>query len=1263
MPGRRSNAIISRSFLAAVCLALLASCGGANDASLVQVQVPETPADLRLNGTAGDGQATLAWSASQRASSYHVKRSTTSGGPFTQIAVSSAISYTDNSLTNGITYYYVVSAANSGGESADSSQISVTPQAAVTAPAAPTNPLAIAGNARVTVSWTASSGAVSYSVKRSSTGVAPYDQVGAPTSSPYVDTTALNGTTYYYVISAINTAGASPDSSQVSATPQAAATPPAVPTNLTATAGNAQVGLTWSGSTGATNYYVKRATSSTGTYTQVAISSATSLTDSGLSNGTTYYYVVSAANEVGQSANSSLASATPQAPATVPAAPGNLSATAGNAQVALTWSASSGATSYNLKRSTTSGGPYTQVTTATATSYTNTGLTNNTTYYYVISAVNAVGEGANSAQVGATPQAPVVVPSAPTNVLATAGNAQIGLTWSASSGATSYSIKRSGTSGGPYTQVARSATASYTDTALTNGTTYYYVVSALNSAGEGANSVQVSATPQAPLVAPATPTNFTVTAGNTQVSLAWSASSGAASYNLKRSSTSGGPYSTITTATSTSYVDAGLTNGTTYYYVISAVNSAGESANTAQLGATPQAPVVAPSAPTNLVATAGNAQVILGWSASSGATSYNLKRSTSSTGSYSTIATLTTLSYTDDSGLSNGTTYYYVVTASNSAGESANSGSASATPQAPIAIPAAPGSLVAVAGNAQATLTWAASSAATSYKLKRSTTSGGPYTTLTSPTVTSYIDSPLNNGTTYYYVVSAVNSAGESTNSTQVSAAPLAPVVVPAAPTNLVASAGNAQVNLSWSASSGATSYTVKRSTTSGSGYATVTTSASTSYVDAGISNGTAYYYVVSASNSAGESANSAQASATPQAPVTVPAPPLNLVATAGSGQVSLTWSASSGATSYVLKRSTTSGSGYAQVVATGSTSYIDTAVTGGTTYYYVVSALNTAGESANSAQSSATPQVVVTVPAAPTGLVATAGDSQVSLSWTASSGATSYTVKRSTTSGGTYATVTTTASTSYVDTGRTNGTIYYYVVSATNSAGEGANSTQASATPAASGATYSTTFGTAESPISEGGSWKHNNPWFTKVVTSGGRAYGTEPNPQNAGKYEDSYAILNNASFPANQYASGHIYKNGAGGYLEVELLLRFSDSANSTQGYECFLHQNGEYISIARWNGGALTAAATINYFAILASANNITAPRDGDLFEAQIVGNIITVKLAGATILTTDVSQYDGTVIASGNPGIGFDAGGSGQETANSTYGLADFSAQGL
>ena len=271
---------------------------------------------------------------------------------------------------------------------------------------------------------------------------------------------------------------------------------------------------------------------------------------------------------------------------------------------------------------------------------------------------------------------------------------------------------------------------------------------------------------------PAAPMGVTAAAGNAQVTLNWTASSGATGYYVKRSTTSGGPYTQISTQATASDTDTGLTNGTKYFYVVSAYNSAGQSANSAEVNATPV--LAAPSVPTGLAATAGNAQASLSWAATSGASSYHVKRSATS-GSETQISAPTSNSYTD-TGLTNGTKYFYVVSAVNSGGESANSSEVSATPSAPLTAPATPTGLHATGGNAQVSLSWSASTSAASYNVKRSTANGGPYNTaVASPTVTNYTDTTVTNGTTYYYVVSAVNSAGQSANSAQASATPAIP--------------------------------------------------------------------------------------------------------------------------------------------------------------------------------------------------------------------------------------------------------------------------------------------------------------------------------------------------------------------------------------------------------------------------------------------------------------------------------------------------------
>ena len=270
------------------------------------------------------------------------------------------------------------------------------------------------------------------------------------------------------------------------------------------------------------------------------------------------------------------------------AAPASLAASAGDAQASLSWSASVGASGYHLKRATTNGGPYVSIACPTSTSYVDTGLTNGTSYFYVVSAAytggpDSGGESTDSSQASATPQP--AVPPAPGGLTATAGNTQVALAWNASAGATGYRVKRATVSGGPYAVVASPSSTSFTDTGLTNGTTYFYVVSAVNSAGESANSSQVSATPQA--IAPAPPSGLTMKAtkpGTLVLRWVQSPTPGVTQNGIYRR-TGGGTYPTTPTVkipAATGYSDNGLASRTTYCYVVTAFNAGGESARSAE---------------------------------------------------------------------------------------------------------------------------------------------------------------------------------------------------------------------------------------------------------------------------------------------------------------------------------------------------------------------------------------------------------------------------------------------------------------------------------------------------------------------------------------------------------------------------------------------------------------------------------------------------------------------------------------------------------
>ena len=314
----------------------------------------------------------------------------------------------------------------------------------------------------------------------------------------------------------------------------------------------------------------------------------------------------------------------------------------------------------------------------------------------------------------------------------------------------------------------------------------------------------------------------------------------------------------------------------------------------------------------------------------------------------------------------------------------------------------------------------------------------------------------------------ASNAVGVSSLSNEASATPIAPATAPSAPQNLLATAGNGQVTLTWSApasdgGSALTGYKVYRSTSSGQeAPPEIASPAGTSYIDTGLQNGTTVYYKVVASNAVGVSSLSNEASATPIAPATAPSAPQNLLATAGNGQVTLTWSApasdgGSALTGYKVYRSTSSGQeAPPEIASPAGTSYIDTGLQNGTTVYYKVVASNAVGVSSLSNEASATPIAPATAPSAPQNLLATAGNGQVTLTWSApasdgGSALTGYKVYRSTSSGQEAPPeIASPAGTSYIDTGLQNGTTVYYKVVASNAVGVSSLSNEASATPIA---------------------------------------------------------------------------------------------------------------------------------------------------------------------------------------------------------------------
>ncbi len=776
-------------------------------------------------------------------------------------------------------------------------------------------------------------------------------------STSYTDAGLTNDTTYSYSLVAVDTHGnASPASAPpVSATPTDL-TPPAVPTGVREVRGDQSVALSWNANTepDLASYRVLRDGVEIAT-----VIGATDFTDSGLTNYTTYVYTLVAVDTHGnRSAPSAPSSSTPT-DLTPPAVPTGLVATRGDGRVTLSWTANteSDLASYRVLRDGV------EVATVTgSTGYLDAGLVNDRTYAYALVSVDVEGNrsAASSPAVPATPT-DLTPPAMPTGFTGTSGDGQVTLTWTANTDGdlAGYVLRRDGV------DVASLSGTSYTDTGLVNDRVYRYTLVAFDGhANRSAESPAVTLTPT-DLSAPAVPTGLAATSGDGQVVLTWTANteSDLAGYVLRRDGVD------VAAVTGTSYTDTGLVNGTTYSYTLVAVDTHGNrsAASSPSVSATPT-DQTAPEAPTGLVATPGDGQVSLSWTANTepDLASYRVLRDGVE------IATVSGTSYTD-AGLVNDTTYSYTLVAVDSGGNrSVPSPTVTGTPT-DLTPPAAPTGLVATRGDGGATLSWTANTEPdlASYRVLRD---GVEIATVTGA---SFTDTGLTQDTAYRYTLVAVDTHGNrSLPSTGVDVTPT-DLTPPAAPTGLVATRGDGQVLLSWTANTDPdlADYVLQRDGVD------IASLSGTSYPDTGLVNDQPYSYTLVAFDAHGNrSAPSPVVTATPT-DLTPPAAPTGLVVTGSENHVSLSWTANteSDLASYRVLRD-----GVEIATVTGTT-YDDTSVTQDITYRYTLVAVDTHGNrSLTSAGVDATP-TDLTAPAAPADVVATAGERQVGLSWTAS--------------------------------------------------------------------------------------------------------------------------------------------------------------------------------------------------------------------------------------------------------------------------------------
>jgi fibronectin type 3 domain-containing protein len=895
-----------------------------------------------LTATAGGKSVGLNWQAVPTATSYNVLRSSVTGGPYTQVASGVlGTTYSDNNLANGA-YFYVVTATNAGGTSATQS-----PEATATVNgvlSGPTNLREVPGTDRVMVTWTPAVGATSYTVKRATSINGTYTPVTGGTGvtgSSFTDTTVTPGTQYYYIVTSSN--GTSTADSGI------------LPGATVNTSNQGFSSAFYSSNNGANPRIYNSANSVFG-----------------------YYTVVPQINFRGGGDDT----APPNAPPTW----NNGSRKGDNfdahwegiLQVPFTDDYTLFAGSDDGIRVVVDGvvlGPnninsdrgYTddqQIPGISAVSPSGVLHWNAGEYHDVEVDYNQGGGGwdATFGIRGTDPNNPlgnteVLVPQSMayipepkqvTGITGTGNNGSVKLSWGRGNvETTSYNIYSSSTGApGSYSLAGTSTTTSFTKSGFPVGSASFFIVTAVNESGESLLSAPVSVTPAAGLVAPA---NVNTTPRTDGVVLNWDPALGATGYNIKRGTALNGPYTTVGTATTTTFTDATVTPGTQYYYVVTATDTGIESGNS----------IITPGK------TLSTAQ---GWSSAfyysnSGGNPRIWSSAASVFGYYTTTPVI----------------------------DLRGGGQGTAPPNAPAGWNPDPGG---TGTNFDAHWDGYVKIPFTDdYTLYAGSDDGIQVTvdgvTLTTATGQNHLNSDrgytddqqdqILHFTAGQYVRIQVdyNQGGGGwdatfkakgadpnnplgTNEVDV---PQSAVYIPAAGpvTNLTANGKNGTAILGWTRTNIRTdSYNIYQSATGAPGTFTLTGTApgtANSFSKTGLTNGTQYFFMVTAVNGSGESLLSNVVNTTPV--LAAPDTPLNVVAratikvTSPTVTPTVSWSAQLFTDSYNVYRSTTAGGTYTKIASglTGTT-FVDTDPTlaFGNTYFYKVSGTNTIGEGAQTA-------------------------------------------------------------------------------------------------------------------------------------------------------------------------------------------------------------------------------------------------------------------------------------------------------------------------
>ena len=982
----------------------------------ILINSPPPAQAISLLARGSIGRVELTWSGFPQNMSYKILRSTSKGGPYTQLPqIVTTTSFIDVGLDPDTEYYYVVVGFNAAGESLHSNMAS-----AVTwdVPWSPSelrvrvlrSHSSCEGNPALALSWNPPAYYDSFSVMRG--GWASQNQIAETVfgTEALICDFGQGEATRAYAIRANWGTGISDPSNPIGYHNTESG-------NLSVYPGNEEVLLNWTIPTSSSAFQslsprfdIYKSSSPSGPFEKLVENTLEqSYRDLDVVNGSSYFYYVQTytINASDQKAYigppSAVRSGTPGPP---PSAPTNLTLGENSSgQLVLHWSSPSHYNRFHLYRSASADGPFARVLSTDLRSITGPSVAVGLNYFQVRA---QWGDGETG------PSNTVLYRHAPiTGLTATRGADDIGLSWNPVAGFEEYRVYRSEAFSGSYSLLATVPSESYQDSSALENTGYYYKVSASFSDGtQGLASNPIGSSrlgnniPRAVSVDNLSGTSFLVN---------WIGAVPSTPHQVLLSEEEEGSYVLKASGLQGPLIVGGLIPQTQYYIKVRVIVD-----DVSYESAPVMAETLPPPSPP--LASAGDEVVNLSWTPMIGAISYDLQRSEDSY-TYSNVATgLGTTSYADSS-VENGKIYFYRIQVNFPLGSVVSDHSGAVTPGVQ---PRVPTGLMVVENRLGTSirLSWSREEAASRYNIYQTSSSGG----FTIPTQsaggnTNVQVGGLTSGETYYFAVSSVTGSFESALSSEI-----ALVAGPQTPAPLGQVAGPDSIEVSWDPVAGADSYTLYRSVDKYFFEVVSEGIAATSYTDVGLDPDPSYFYQILPIGSGGEFYPRSATSA----PVMISVEPMTpkglVLSAADDSAVDIRWIYTPNVAGYELLRSEVSGGPYTLVEVLGpdDTIHQDSTTTAGNTYFYVIRSFSASGvRSENSTERG------IHLVSGPENLVAVNGSDGIDLSWDSVPGATAYHIRRSAYAGAEMGLVGSSATLSWTDEEVIADQEYTYIVEA----------------------------------------------------------------------------------------------------------------------------------------------------------------------------------------------------------------------------------------